>query len=210
MALRRESSRYGAWRLKLHRPAQEFQRPKGAASYWPQCGVLEVNAWPVSVDGKTESSVWSQASGKARSTFPTWTPTSPLGKASAAFGWAQAPWSARGHGLRVARLVCDQRVGTACPVSGPTRAGWRCAVNTCRNDCLRGFHNAFGLGQITAKLKARGRRPASHATQKWLRGVGQTPPAPLQSPIGDVRGGLRVRPQRRQRVATPSVPNMST
>ena len=131
VALRRESSRYGTWRLKLHRPAQEFQRPKGAASYWPQCGVLEVNAWPVNVDGKTESSVLSRASGKARSTFSTWTPTSPLGKASAAFGWAQAPWSARGHGLRVARLVCDQRVGTACPVSGPTRAGWRCAVNTC-------------------------------------------------------------------------------
>ena len=69
MALRRESSRYGAWRLKLHRPAQEFQRPKGAASYWPQRGVLEVNAWPVNVDGKTESSVLSQASGKARSPF---------------------------------------------------------------------------------------------------------------------------------------------
>ena len=33
LALRWESSRYGTWRLKLHGLAQEFQRPRGEASY---------------------------------------------------------------------------------------------------------------------------------------------------------------------------------
>ena len=33
----------------------------------------------------------------------------------------------------------------------------------CRTDCRRGFHNSFGLRQITAEVKARGCRPASHA-----------------------------------------------
>ena len=33
----------------------------------------------------------------------------------------------------------------------------------CRTDCRRGFHNSFGLRQVTVEWKARGRRPASHA-----------------------------------------------
>ena len=128
----------------------------------------EVHAWPVNVDGKKDSSVLSRASGMARSTFLAWTPTSPapLGKASAARG----PWVGAG---------ALERAGSRA-AGGTTRlrsASWRGVLRqrayarwmetrsqyACRTDCRRGFHNSFGLRQVTVEWKARGRRPASHA-----------------------------------------------
>ena len=93
-----------------------------------------------------------------------------MGKPSAARGLLAPPWRRRFEVRRV--TGCGWRDASA--IGELARRALSCqrayarwmetrSQYACRTDCRRGFHNSFGLRQITAEVKARGCRPASHA-----------------------------------------------
>ena len=132
-------------------------------------GALEINAGPGNPGGETEFDIFTRASGTAKSAFLAWTRVQRL--------WASrqrraAFWLLLGAGAL-------ERAGSRA-AGGTTRlrsASWRGVLRqrayarwmetrsqyACRTDCRRGFHNSFGLRQVTVEWKARGRRPASRA-----------------------------------------------